>query len=150
MGNSDGDSNGGPVTAEAMAAMAARLGVHGDFIHVPQLSRAMGISSTTLHAQMRRGNFPMPHRKVGSVLVVKLDDYVRWFDEGDATRPAPPTTPANSTDAGAEPAEQSSAIPPSAPIRSSASEDAKRRRCEVTSRIQSKVRERMRRKGFDV
>ena len=127
-------------------AMAARLGVHGDFIHVPQLSRALGISSTTIHAQMRRGNFPMPHRKVGNVLVVKLDDYVRWFDGDDAERPPPKGMSAKPVESAPEAQEQSRAKP--SPSRALGSEG--QRRAEVKARIQREVRERMRRKGFDV
>ena len=69
--------------AEAKTAIAARLGVKGDFIRVPQLAKALGISSTSIHAQMRRGNFPVPYRKVGNVVLVKLDDYVQWFEDGE-------------------------------------------------------------------
>ena len=73
---------------ELKAAVAARLGVAGDFIRVPQLAKALGISSTSIHAQMRRGIFPIFHRRVGNVILVKLDDYVRWFDNNsDGTDP---------------------------------------------------------------
>lgn len=61
------------------ASVAARLGVHGDFMRVPALARALGISRNTIHAQMRLGAFPIPHRRVGSVIVIKLDDYIAWL-----------------------------------------------------------------------
>ena len=67
---------------DARATIAARLGVKGEFIRVPQLAKALGISSTSIHAQMRRGNFPISHRRVGNVILVKLDDYVQWFENG--------------------------------------------------------------------
>jgi hypothetical protein len=66
----------------ASDAIAARIGVKGDFIRVSQLAKALGISATTIHSQIRRGNFPIAHRKVGNVILVKLDDYVRWFENG--------------------------------------------------------------------
>ena len=66
----------------ASDAIAARLGVKGDFIRVSQLAKALGISATSIQSQIRRGNFPIPHRKVGNVVLVKLDDYVRWFENG--------------------------------------------------------------------
>lgn len=72
----------GEIEDDIKAAVAARLGVKGDFIRVPQLAKALGISSTSIHAQMRHGNFPIEHRRVGNVIVVKLDDYVRWFRTG--------------------------------------------------------------------
>ena len=68
---------------DACDAIAARLGVKGDFIRVPQLAKVLGISATSIHSQIRRGNFPIPHRKVGNVILVKLDDYVRWFENGE-------------------------------------------------------------------
>lgn len=61
------------------ASVAARLGVHGDFMRVPALARALGISQNTVHAQMRSGAFPIPHRRVGNVIVIKLDDYIAWL-----------------------------------------------------------------------
>ena len=65
--------------AQEREAIAARLGAEGDFLRVPQLAKALGISAKSLHAQMRAGSFPMPHRRVGRVIVVKLDHYVDWF-----------------------------------------------------------------------
>lgn len=75
--------------ADDRASLAARVGVTGDFIRVPQLARIIGISATSIHSQMRLGVFPVPHRRVGNVIVVKLDDYVDWYrsaDQGEADR----------------------------------------------------------------
>ena len=141
---------------ERRAATAARLGVHGDFVHVPQLARALGISSTTIYTQMRRGNFPMPHRKVGNVCMVKLDDYVRWFESGaGAARPAEREA-ANCILDGTpcEPEQKAIASSPSpAPKANSSKPDrlpSGETRAAFKARIQAEVLANMRRKGFDV
>ena len=51
-----------------------------DFLRVPQLSRMLGISSNSIHAQMRLGIFPIAHRRVGNVIVVRRVDYQTWFE----------------------------------------------------------------------
>lgn len=51
-----------------------------DFFRVPQLSRMLGISSNSIHAQMRLGIFPIAHRRVGNVIVVRRVDYQAWFE----------------------------------------------------------------------
>ena len=137
---------GGARQVEKVAAMAARLGVRGDFIRVPQLAKALGISSSSIHAQMRRGNFPVPHRRVGNVIVVKLDDYVRWFDaaSGSALDDLPPAGPAPAL----APAPQTPLIEvASSPSRSSKLRESK---AMFKARIDREVLENMRRKGFDV
>ena len=65
--------------SQERASFAARLGIRGDFIRVPQLAMALGLSSNFIHAQMRSGVFPIPHRRLGNTLMVKLDDYIAWF-----------------------------------------------------------------------
>jgi hypothetical protein len=76
------DASSNERRANLKAMVAARLGVKGEFIRVPQLAKALGISSTSIHSQIRRGKFPILHRRVGNVILVKLDDYLSWF-EGD-------------------------------------------------------------------
>ena len=132
-------------------ATAARLGVHGDFVHVPQLARALGLSSTTIYAQMRRGNFPMPHRKVGNVCMVKLDDYVRWFEAAEASIRAPASLAPLAIPA--EPAILAERAEP--PIAKSARKKSDRlpsgeTRAALKARVQREVLDNMRRKGFDV
>ena len=73
------------------ARVAARLGVHGDFIRMPELSKALGVSRNAIYWQMRLGTFPIPHRRVGNLVVVKLDDYIAWLNAKDL--PTWPTTP---------------------------------------------------------
>jgi predicted DNA-binding transcriptional regulator AlpA len=140
----NGNADIGPITAEARAAMAARLGVRGDFVHVPHLALALGISSTTIHAQMRRGNFPIPHRKVGNVVVVKLDDYVRWFEQADAETKKP------LTDAKGEASSLEEQPPGAQPQSAALGASERQRRAEFKARMQREVLENMRRKGFNV
>ena len=141
------ECNGQPagVEGDAMAAVAARLGVRGDFVRVPQLAKALGISSTSIHAQMRRGIFPMPHRKVGKVIVVKLSDYARWFESG-APLPSerkPTVGPQRSAMAEAKLEET-----PSVKAREAAAE--KQARAAFKARLQREVDESLRRKGFKI
>ena len=72
------------------AHAAARLGVLGDFMRVSQLAAALGMPANSIYAQIRHGTFPIPHRRVGNVVVVKLDDYVDWYSDT-----APTTAPAS-------------------------------------------------------
>ena len=146
------DTQGDAGWIERRTAMAARLGVHGDFIHVPQLARALDISATTIRAQMRRGIFPMPHRKIGSVCVVKLDDYILWFDSDGRAEKIPeqaPPLPASET---AGLAGVATDLPPkeSAMARRAARLPNGESSAEFKARIKGEVREEMRRKGFDV
>lgn len=141
---------------ERTKAMAARLDVHGDFVHVPQLSRALGISSTTIYAQMRRGNFPMPHRKVGNVCVVRLDDYVRWFESDAGATQAGPSATAQPL-ANAAPCQPmpgaGATLPSPAPKAKALKSDrlpSGETRVDFKARIQREVLANMRRKGFDV
>ena len=114
------------------AATAARLGVVGDFVRVPQLAKALGMSANSIYAQMRLGTFPIAHRRVGSVLVVKVDDYAEWFH-------AEPCHCVEPTDT------NSLACRPRIEPRAWTETDK-----EQAERIKREVRERMRRKGFDV
>lgn len=140
-----GKEGAGSITAEARVAMAARLGVHGDFVHVPQLARALGMSSTTIYAQMRRGDFPIPHRRIGSVLVVKLDDYVLWFEQA---KPEPKVVEARPQAVVVAIDEPPAELPhrPLPPVDAS----ERQKRADFKARIQREVLEGMRRKGFKV
>lgn len=95
-------------------SVAARLGIKGDFVRVPQLARALGICSNSIHAQIRSGVFPLPHRRIGRVIVVSLDDYVEWlirpcpagaplaFESADAARRAEAARRESALEAGAD------------------------------------------------
>ena len=90
------------------------------------------MSASSIYAQMRLGTFPIAHRRVGSVVVVKLDDYAEWFHaEPRLGGPPPPTG--------------TSACQPRTEPRVWIETDK-----EQAERIKREVRERMRRKGFDV
>ncbi|RQO58494.1 hypothetical protein DBR47_12335 [Paucibacter sp. KBW04] len=128
---------------EKVTAIAARLGVHGDFIRVPQLAKALGISSTSIHAQIRRGSFPIQHRRVGNVIVVKLDDYVRWFETG-ASIAAKATEPQQVPQRAREESEVMEVMPAKPHL--ARRETSK----EFKARIHREVIADMRRKGFDV
>ena len=126
-------------------AMASRLGVDGDFVRVPQLAKALGISSTSIHAQMRRGTFPMPHRRVGNVIVVKLVDYVRWFHDEPrrVVAPEPPAASHATAAAEHEPEREDAGARGS-------SRAGTESRAEFKARLKREVLESMRRDGFKV
>jgi predicted DNA-binding transcriptional regulator AlpA len=71
------------IASQDRACAAARLGVHGDFVRMPQLARALGISANSIRAQMRSGTFPIPHRRIGKIVVVSLDAYLDWLKRAD-------------------------------------------------------------------
>lgn len=126
-------------------AMRARLGIKGDFIRVAQLAKALGISSTSIHSQIRRRVFPIPHRRVGNVVLVKLSDYLRWL-EGESQGLAMPAKPMLAEAAGPTAAESVETAYPSEP-----STDKKREtKAEFKARINREVLAEMRAKGFDV
>ena len=125
--------------------MRARLGVTGDFIRVVQLAKALGISSTSIHSQIRRRVFPIPHRRVGNVVLVKLSDYLHWLEnasQGVATPVKPMLAEAAGT-AVPDSIESADPIEPSI--------DKKREtKAEFKARINREVLAEMRAKGFDV
>jgi len=131
--------------ADLKAMVAARLGVKGDFIRVPQLAKALGISTASIHAQMRSGRFPISHRRVGNIILVKLDDYVRWFinEAMDAgSRKASPSPEIKAPDCEEPPRE--TATP------EILTSQRKETRAEFKARLNREVLADMRSKGFDV
>lgn len=131
--------------ANLKAMVAARLGVKGEFIRVPQLAKALGISSTSIHSQMRRGRFPILHRRVGNVILVKLDDYLSWFEGDESVVDSNNDSCSFATD---------SVIwdQPSIPMESfdNLNDRGKATEAEFKARISREVLADMRKKGFDV
>ena len=54
------------------------------FIRISELSRMLGVSENSIRSQMRVGIFPIPHRHIGNLIVVKRDDYSRWFETAES------------------------------------------------------------------
>lgn len=90
--NGEAGQGGEALFASRRAEIAARAGARGDFLRIPQLAAMLCVSAASIHAHMKRGTFPIPHRKVGKASVVKVDDYVRWF-HADPPEPPEPTIP---------------------------------------------------------
>ena len=137
-----GHSDPAPSTARGAdrQELAARLGVQGDFARVPQLARALGISANSIYAQMRLGTFPMPHRRVGNVVVVKLDDYMDWFvDQPTASAISEPNATPNAATLARD-----MATPWTATSRGVGKETPKQR----GERFKKEVREELRRSGL--
>lgn len=70
--------------ANAKLSISIQFGIKSAFVRVADLSKMLGIPSNTIHALIRQHRFPIPHRQVGSVVLVKFDDYVAWYCQGDA------------------------------------------------------------------
>ena len=118
--------------------VASRLGVDGDFMRIPQLSRALGVSANAIYWQMRLGTFPIAHRRVGNLVVVKLDDYIAWLNaENLPTEPTTPRRRTSASDKNVKATQTGPAAPPPG--------ETKRERSARTKR---EIRESMRRKGL--
>ena len=63
----------------ARAALAAQYRITSLFLKVGQVAGMLGLSTTAVHAQIREGRFPIAHRRVGNVVMVKLTDFVGWY-----------------------------------------------------------------------
>lgn len=70
--------------ANAKLSISTQFGISSAFIRVADLSKMLGIPGNSIHALIRRHRFPMPHRQVGCVVLVKFDDYVAWYCKGNA------------------------------------------------------------------
>jgi predicted DNA-binding transcriptional regulator AlpA len=144
----DDDSNQTSIVRDpaVKAAHAARIGTRGEFVRVPQLSKVLGISANSIHAQMRLGTFPMPHRRIGNVIVVKLDHYVDWFEQ-EAPRPIAPAKRRKPWSAPADEEDASDVGLSEGEINELLGRETARERKE---RVKREVLDGMRRKGFDV
>lgn len=59
--------------------LAAKFRIDSEFVRVPTLAKIMAMSSNSIYVQMRNGSFPIEHRRVGHVVLVKLADLARWY-----------------------------------------------------------------------
>lgn len=100
----------------ARQLLADKFSIASAFVRVPVLSKILSVSSNAIYAQMRSGTFPVAHKRVGHVVVVKFEDLVDWYCEdglGSARRhpnrgqppPLPPSLSMSATDDAASTAE---------------------------------------------
>lgn len=76
----------------AARALAERYKIDSAFVRVGMLSRILGLAAPTIYAAMKAGRFPIPHRKVGTTPLVKLDDLASWYCAEELPRaPVAPT-----------------------------------------------------------
>ncbi len=75
------------VRTDARLLLSQRFGITAEFLRVPQLSQMMGIAGNSVRCLMREGRFPMPHRKIGKVALVKFDDFVEWYCSSEGALP---------------------------------------------------------------
>ena len=73
----------------AKAALAERFHIEAEFVGVPTLARALGLAASTVYGLIRAGTFCIPHRVVGSTVLVSLDDLTEWHCFGSVAEPAP-------------------------------------------------------------
>lgn len=94
-------AEGGEVAVEtARRRLALQFQITSEFVRVPLLSKILSISSNAIYAQMRNGTFPILHRRVGNVVLVKLLDVADWYCHQDvkateARETRAPTPPAD-------------------------------------------------------
>lgn len=69
---------------EALGKLTKQFSLSSAFVRVPKLSKMLSITATSIHSQMRSGIFPMPHRRVGNVIVVRIEDFVEWYCFGES------------------------------------------------------------------
>lgn len=70
---------GSEVREETQRRLATRFGINSEFVRVPDLSKILGISSNAIYSQMRNRTFPVAHKRVGNVVLVKFIDFVDWY-----------------------------------------------------------------------
>lgn len=85
----------------ARAILRRSCGVSAAFVRVSAVAKALGISSTSIHSQIRQGRFPIPHRRVGHAVLVKFEDLVAWYcaNEQAPSDPAPGSIAARTSSA---------------------------------------------------
>lgn len=69
--------------------LSAQFSITSVFLRVSQMSKMIGLSSTSILAQMREGRFPVEHRRVGNVVLVKFEAFVDWYCASDHAVNAP-------------------------------------------------------------
>jgi predicted DNA-binding transcriptional regulator AlpA len=70
--------------------LSSKFAITSEFVRVPVLAKVLSVSANSIYAQMRNGSFPIPHRRVGNVVLVKFFDLVDWYCRDD---PKPTTMP---------------------------------------------------------
>lgn len=69
-----------PETEESARTILRRCcGASSAFVRVNAVAKALGLSSTAIHSQIRQGRFPIAHRRVGHAVLVKFEDLVAWY-----------------------------------------------------------------------
>jgi predicted DNA-binding transcriptional regulator AlpA len=71
---------GGSNIAQGAESCIPRTVSDLSFMRVAELSKMLGIAENSIRSQMRLGTFPVPHRSVGGLIVVKRCDYLAWFN----------------------------------------------------------------------
>lgn len=65
--------------AQALNRLTTKFDIKSEFVRVPVLSKILSMSSNAIYAQMRNGSFPIAHKKVGNVVLVRVIDFVDWY-----------------------------------------------------------------------
>jgi len=83
----------GPISLDAKDSARAMLrsccGDSSAFVRVGAIAKMLGMSSTSIHSQIRQSRFPIPHRRVGHSVLVKFEDLVEWYCAEPASPPDP-------------------------------------------------------------
>lgn len=72
---------------KAKAMLMAEYGIESAFVRVPALAKVLGLAESTIYALMRSDRFFLPHRLLGTVPAVRLEDLVAWYCEESEGEP---------------------------------------------------------------
>jgi len=89
--NASPSSTSAPEREAIRADLVLKYGVTSFFVRVKVIAEVMGLSATSIHALIRQERFPLPHRRVGKVVLVHFESLVDWCCS--KTTPSPPGPP---------------------------------------------------------
>lgn len=112
--------------AESRARLASQFGIKAAFLRVNDLAAMLSISGNAVRCQIRDGRFPMPHRRIDNVVVVRFDDFVDWY----CAAPAPPSVAefCEPSDGAAEPMSAAAPPPPESTLEEAPAAPQRRKR----------------------
>ena len=72
------------VRRSCLDMLMSRFGLDAALVSVPQLGKVLGMSKSTIYANVKAGTFFIPNRLIGASPVFTIDDVVTWYLTGYA------------------------------------------------------------------
>ena len=70
--------------------LMSRFGLDAALVSVPQLAKVLGMSKSTIYANIKAGTFFIRHRLLGASPMFTIDDVVTWYlNDGAEPQPKP-------------------------------------------------------------